>query len=125
MKNIVRFTVGVCLAAVALAWIPTVKAGERREEKKHPGMEYFEGKISSIDPATKTVVVGKKSGNMTFQVDPTCEFFAKGEKAGASFDDFKVGDKVNVLYKDVSGKFTAFRLAEEGAMADKKEKRAK
>jgi hypothetical protein len=125
MKNVVRIMAGVCIAAVALLWATSVKAGERREEKKHPGMEVFEGKISSIDAASKKVVVDKKPGNMTFQVDPTCEFYAKGEKSGAKFEDFKVGDKVEVLYKNVNGVWTAYRLAQRGSNANRKERKSK
>ena len=122
MKSIVRFAVGCGLAALALTCIPSVKAGAKSEEKKHPGLEFFEGKIASMNPATQTIVVEKKPGSMTFQIAADCHFYVKGKKSGATFDDFKVGKAVTVLYNDVGGVFTAHRLAELGSDPDSKEK---
>src|SRR5437879_637339 len=96
-RNVVRSLVAVSLAAVAVTLVPAVRAGEKKEEKKHPGEEYFEGHVSAIDPKAHTITVKKKDGTMAFTCAADCKYYAKEKKAGATFDDFKVGDHVNVL----------------------------
>ena len=124
-NKIVRSLVAVSLAAVAVTLIPAVRAGEKKEEKKHAGQEYFEGKVSAIDFKAKTVTIAKKEGNMIFAINDATKCFVEGKKDAAKLDDFKVGDKVNVLYKNVNGTLVASRLAEGGSHADEKEKKAK
>ena len=116
----------IAVAVVALTLIPAVQAaGEKKEEKKHPGQQYYDGKISAIDFKAKTVSIAKKEGSMTFSINDATKCFVEGKKEAAKLDDFKVGDKVNVLYQNVNGTLVASRLAEGGSNADAKEKKAK
>lgn len=120
-----------CLTVVALVGgmcaLPKASlAGEGKAEKKaaKEGEQYFEGEISAIDFKAKTVTVKEKAGSMTFTCADTTKCYAKQKKEGAKLEDFKVGDKVEVLYVVTAGTPTCRRLAEKGSHADKKEKKA-
>jgi Cu/Ag efflux protein CusF len=110
----------VAVMAVTLPW--TAHAGDEKKAAKK-GEQYFDGTISAIDFKARSVTVSEKAGGMTFTCNDGTRFYAKQKKEGAKLDDFKVGDKVEVLYVVADGTPTVNRLAEKGAHADKKEKR--
>ncbi len=129
MKSILRLiTVGLvtavltCLPVPTKGQTPSTNAVEKKAapekksatEKKRPSSKKstgekgqrsipFNGTLASLDTATKTITVGKR----TFQITSTTRIY-KGEKTPATLEDGVVGEVVRGSYKKLEdGKLVA------------------
>ena len=110
MKNLVRATMILSLAAVALAFTQVARAADAKKEKE------AEGKIVSVDAKANTVTIKHKSASLTFTAAPDIEFGGTGNKK-VTLADLKVGDKVVVHYTDEGGKLMAHKIGHVDAKA--------
>jgi Cu/Ag efflux protein CusF len=104
MKSLVRTTMILSLAAVALAFTQVARADDTKKNQKEA-----EGKIESVDVKANTVTISHKKATMTFTAAPNIEFGGMGNKK-VTLADLKVGDKVTVHYTDEGGKLVAHKI---------------
>jgi Cu/Ag efflux protein CusF len=117
-----RLTRSFVVATVA-GLVMTVGLTAHAGEKAKPDKLTFAGEVTAVDATANTVTVKHKSDSMTFNVGADCKIYVKSEKSAVALKELKVGDKVNVLYTNDSGKRNAHRIGEEGAHATKKDKK--
>jgi Cu/Ag efflux protein CusF len=96
-------------AVLALAFSLPAR-GEETEKAPKPSKHQYTGLIESVDPASKTVTIKKKEGDVkTFTCAAKCKLNAK-DKESADLSDFKVGEKVVAFYTEEDGKNMLHKL---------------
>ena len=106
-KFVLPTAVTAVAAAVCLAFVLPAQA---KEGKDAGGAKPFHGAIESLDATGKTVTVKGKSETKTFKLGDDCKFGSKDSPA-TQLSDFKVGDKVSVVFTEEGGTATAHRIA--------------
>src|SRR5215510_4576079 len=97
--------------AVLFGTCALVTRADEQTTTKQKGKTYS-GIIATVDAKEKTVKVKGTVFSKTFNVADNCEF-TLGDRKNATLDDLRVGQKVDVNYKDASGVLVANRFAQE------------
>jgi Cu/Ag efflux protein CusF len=106
-KYLVRTTMAVSLAAVALAFALPASAEDKPDK---PKKRQYTGTIESIDATAGTVTLKKKDETKTFTCAPDCKM-STADKKEATLGDYKVGDKITVSYTEEDGKLLCKKMA--------------
>lgn len=111
MKNkfIQTLTIGLFAAFALSTVLPVTAADEKKpaasattpEKPKRNGMP-FNGKLSAIDTAAKTISIAGKEKTRTFQLTDKTKIMKAGK--AATLADAKVGDEVGGFAREEEGK---------------------
>ncbi|MCG3149064.1 MAG: hypothetical protein PCFJNLEI_02522 [Verrucomicrobiae bacterium] len=95
IKAVIRTALAAVLAVSVLGLTQTVRAEEKKAEKKKTDM--VRGEIEAVDAKAGTVTIKGKKESKTFVVNADTDLAGLGKDI--KFADLKVGDKVNVHFK--------------------------
>ena len=123
-----RHLSGVLLCAALL--IPAVLPGRAtaadKETNKFSEVKKHDLELSGTITAMHTNGVTIKlegTGKKTFTVAKDCMFFVKHKEGAAALTDFKIGEKVNVLYKQVGPALVCDSMWQTGSLPTEKERK--
>jgi len=128
-KYMVRLLILICAALLTPVVMPgqaqaADKESNQFKEAEKNDLEYS-GSITAIDTNAPSVTVKHKTkGPMTFTLASGCMMFVKHKTGAATLADFKVGEEVNVLYKQNGTSLICDSLYQPGAHAREKERKA-
>ena len=108
-KHLLRATMVLSIAAVALAFTAPVRAEEGTTPPPKAKKQQFTGLIESIDAKAGTVVIKKGTESKSFKISEKAKYVT-AEKKEATAADIKVGDKVKVAYSEEGGVAVAHRI---------------
>jgi Cu/Ag efflux protein CusF len=90
---------------------PTVTVGsERREDKR------FEGTVTALDRNARTMKLKRGTTSQTFRIEPAASIITK-DKNPAMLDDLKLGEQVEVYYRDEGDNKVAYHVTEKDIRA--------
>ena len=107
-RHLLRATMALSIAAVALAFTAPVRAQDAAKPEK-PKKQQFTGLVESIDAKAGTVIVKKDTTSKTFKIGEKTKY-ATADKKEAAVTDIKVGDKVKVAFTEENGVATAHKI---------------
>ena len=108
-KHLLRATMVLSIAAVALAFTAPVRAEDGATPPPKLKRQQFTGTVESIDAKAGTAVIKKGMDSKTFKIGEKTKY-ATADKKDAAVTDIKVGDKVKVTYAEEGGVATAHRI---------------
>jgi len=103
-------SMAIGLAVLFGGYALNMRADEQSTVKRNG--KTYSGIVTTVDAKEKTVMVKGILFNKTFNIADNCEF-TLGDRKGATLDDLRAGQKVEVGYKDASGVLVANRFAQE------------
>ncbi len=111
-RSLLSVALGVAVAAIAWGVPPSVTAAEQpaaTPRAEQPKQRQFSGTITSIEAAGSSFTVKGTLGSRTFKLASDANITAAG-KSGATLEDLKVGDRVEVSYSEAEGVMMAHRI---------------
>ncbi len=109
------------LTATLLTGIARAEDKNALKQEKKTDLK-LEGKITALDATAGTVTVqDNNKAPMTFTVAKNAMFFVNHKKGAAALTDFKVGEKVTVLYRPDGGATVCRSMWQPGANATEKQ----